>query len=157
MTTPPADDDRAATWRLAAGYPPADDHEGFLIGGDDGGPACTCGWRGDPEPDGPDLPVQWRRHVYSAVPELPVWELAEVVRRARELLEQSVQRARTRGASWELISKAAGISRQAAYAQWGGPLRDAVPSPGDPETYQAFSDELLSEARRMLFHARGWE
>lgn len=103
--------------------------------------ACECGWRGTQfwpraafrdwtssiAPDevagfatGHGAYGEWFEHLHAALPGLAVHDAAQELAAARETLDQAVATARASGASWTLIGKAAGITRQSAHERWGG-------------------------------------
>lgn len=109
--------------------------------------ACECGWRGaqfwpraefpgsssiapdevDGFETGHGACGEWLEHLHTALPGLAVHDAAQDLVDARDALDQTVAAARTAGASWAAIGKAAGLTRQSAHERWGNP----APAAGD--------------------------
>lgn len=112
---------------------------------------CECGWRGaqfwpraefpgsssiapdevDGFETGHGACGEWLEHLHTVLPGLAVHDAAQDLAGAREALDQAVATARAAGASWTVIGKAAGLTRQSAHERWGQAApagSDAVPA-----------------------------
>lgn len=97
------DDDYAVRLGIAPdavdGFPP--DEDGSAPVG--GGPSCYA---------------EWEAHLRSALPELELHEALADDEAGRGPVDQAVHSARSAGASWAVIGRAAGITRQSAHERW---------------------------------------
>lgn len=62
--------------------------------------------------------ADWERHTAPTAGTYAVELAAAEVSQAQARLTEAVREARTRGASWEAIGKAAGMTRQSAHERW---------------------------------------
>ncbi len=129
--------DDVAAGRVVRRYP-GSDYVGVVVPWDQVATwrvTCECGWTGEQLPaytDGKhhtrDCPADvedrvfapaWKAHV---APHLALFDLEEMTDQLRSLEQrvvQKVQLARTAGASWTQVGRAAGLSKQGAQQRWG--------------------------------------
>lgn len=93
---------------------------------------CECGWTGSSRPaedtegfrDCPpaieeEFAQEWQSHVRPFTGLASISRLSEQARELAWQLDDEVAASRARGATWEAIGKAAGLTKQGAQQRWG--------------------------------------